>query len=391
MKSITYIPGLTPLRGIAALLVILLHYNMMVTSVITSETSPIIDKLYLMVDLFFVLSGFIMYHVYGDYFLAGATLKRIGGFLRARFARIYPLHLITLLFMVGLGLLAYFGGSHEGMTAVLFDFTAVPSQLLLTQAMGTHHEATFNSPSWSISVEWWAYVAFPFVLLFLVRTKVWSRWLLGVGIIGGYLAIMYYFQPEFWAERWRQLQVPESITYPVQIIDVITGGSAFLRCMCGFVWGMLVYELFLKNWAKVVLKNGIAFIGIWALFLGLWHFQLLPDYGAVFLFGMLILAAAYNRDGVGKVLNNRFWEYMGDISYSIYMVHMPIIFTFIFVRGILVNPDPLKGVLGYNFSPIVSWLGLVAMYIITILIASVTYKYIEKPARSYLKQVGKLW
>ena len=390
IKTTTYIPGLTPLRGIAALLVIAMHYSMFVTVLVPPEITPLVDKLYLMVDLFFVLSGFIMYHVYGGYFVEGFSIKKLMRFMRARFARIYPLHLITLFFMIALGLLAYFGGTYEGITAVFYDFTAIPSQLLLTQAMGTHHEATFNTPSWSISVEWWAYVLFPFVLLLLARTKLWSRWFLGICIIAGYLAIMYHFQPEFWVERWRQMQIPDSMPYPTHIIDVITGGSAFLRCMCGFVWGMLVYELFTKDWAKSFLKNGITLISIWGLLFLLWHFRLLPDYGAVFFFGMMILAAAYNRDTVGKWLNNRFWRYMGDISYSIYMVHMPIIFTFIFIRGVLVDPDPLKGMFGYNFSPMASWLGLAAMYITTIVVASITFCYIEKPARAYLKKAKNI-
>jgi len=294
------IPGLTPLRGIAALLVIAMHYDVFISKVVSPEITPLVSKLYLMVDLFFVLSGFIMYHVYGGYFVAGFSLKKMMRFMRARFARIYPLHLVTLLFMISLGVFAYIDGTLEGLTALFFDFTAIPSQLLLTQAMGTHHEATFNTPSWSISVEWWAYMVFPLILLLLVRTKIWFRWLLAIGIVGGYLVIMYSLQPAFWAARWIEMGIPDSVAYPIQIIDVITGGSAFLRCLCGFIWGMLVYELFLKSWARTLLKNGAVFIGIWLLLFTLWHFQLLPDYGAVFLFGMMILAAAYNRDKLGK-------------------------------------------------------------------------------------------
>jgi len=68
MKKIEFLPGLTPLRGIAALLVIFFHYNLFITELVAPETSPITGQLYLMVDLFFVLSGFIMCHVYGETF-----------------------------------------------------------------------------------------------------------------------------------------------------------------------------------------------------------------------------------------------------------------------------------------------------------------------------------
>ena len=386
MPSVKYIPGLTPLRGIAALLVILLHYNMFVTTLLPKEAGHVIDKLYLMVDLFFVLSGFIMYHVYGSYFKVGASFKKIGGFLRARFARIYPLHLVTFLFMLGLAVLAYLGGALTGAMAIVFDFTAIPSQLLLTQAMGTHHEATFNTPSWSISVEWWAYVLFPFLLLLLARTKIWSRVLL-IGLISvSYWYIMYYLQPEFWAVRWEQFGHPESLPYALHTIDVITGAPAFMRCLCGFIWGMLVYEFFKKERGKKLLKSGWAFLGVWVALFVLWHFELLIDPLAVLLFGLMILAAAYNEDHTGRILNNGFFNYMGEISYSLYLVHMPIIVVFMFVRAIMVNPDPLKAVMGYDFSPIASWLGLFAMYAIAIGVATITYRLIEKPARRYLKK-----
>ncbi len=386
MPNIKYIPGLTPLRGIAALLVILLHYSMFVTTVIPAETSPIISKLYLMVDLFFVLSGFIMYHVYGGYFIAGASFKKIGGFLRARFARIYPLHLAMLVMMIGLGALAYSSNALEGPLAVVFDFTAIPSQLLLTQAMGTHHEATFNTPSWSISVEWWAYVLFPFLMLLLARTKIWTRFVFITLIAFAYWYIMYHMQPEFWAIRWEQFGYPESIPYPVHIIDVITGAPAFLRCLCGFIWGMLVYELFSNNWGKSVLKSGRAFIGVWMVLLVLWHFEVMVDPFAVLLFGIMILAAAYNQDHTGRILNNKILNYMGDISYSLYLVHVPIITVFLFGRAMMVNPDPLKLAMGYDFPPWISWLGLLAMYLISIGVATLTYRYIEKLARNYLRK-----
>lgn len=60
-----------------------------------------VTKGYLGVETFFILSGFILSHVYLE--AAGQKRFRYGGFLWARIARVYPLHLVTLFGMIGLG------------------------------------------------------------------------------------------------------------------------------------------------------------------------------------------------------------------------------------------------------------------------------------------------
>src|ERR1700744_4959496 len=78
------IPALTGLRGVAALWVVLFHMEL--------ETPiPIIEKGYLGVDIFFILSGFILMHVYAD-----RKEFNYNEFVRARLARIYPLHMLSL-------------------------------------------------------------------------------------------------------------------------------------------------------------------------------------------------------------------------------------------------------------------------------------------------------
>ncbi len=68
----TYLSNLTPLRGIAALLTVVFHVDLMIgvggNMLIKLKDSPILTRMYLMVDFFFILSGFIMLHVYGKWF-----------------------------------------------------------------------------------------------------------------------------------------------------------------------------------------------------------------------------------------------------------------------------------------------------------------------------------
>lgn len=153
---------------------------------------------------------------------------------------------------------------------------------------------------------------------------------------------------------------------------------------------MLVYELFSANFAKRILAADSIFLASWILLLVLWHFELLPDIIAVAVIAMMILSAAFNEGRVKKTCSNRFWQHMGNISYSLYLVHAPLAYVFYSIRGLLVNPDPLlKNSIGYNFPPLEASLGLVAFYIVTIGVASLTYAYIEKPARNYLNARNK--
>ncbi|MCF2949763.1 acyltransferase [Paraglaciecola aquimarina] len=387
MDRVSQISGLTPLRGMAAVLVIVMHYQLFVAPLVPMGMSHIFDKLYLMVDLFFVLSGFIMYHVYGNYFKQGVDKHNFWPFIRARFARIYPLHFVTLVYLIILALTVRGAGfSIDGFAGDLFSYPAIPSQLLMLQATGIHHEALWNTPTWSISTEWWAYMLFPFLMLVFFRSGLFVRILFAVGAIAGYLWIMFDLQPAFWANRWIEFNIPESVPYPVGIIDVITG-SALLRCFCGFVYGTLIYELYLKNILKPWLKAGLVFIFCWLVLFVLWHFNRIYDPISVFIFGLMILSLAYNSDGVGRFFNGRIFQFLGDISYSLYLVHMPILLTFIVYRKAVYYPDAKESMagVGYTFPLEQAWVGLVVFVVISLILSKLSYQYIEKPARRYLK------
>jgi len=95
-----YLSNLTPLRGMAAILVAIFHFEMAIARFVPAARTMFFEKSYLMVDLFFVLSGFIMLHVYGDSFHQTLRKDSVRHFFVARFARTYPLHLFTLLLLV---------------------------------------------------------------------------------------------------------------------------------------------------------------------------------------------------------------------------------------------------------------------------------------------------
>jgi len=95
-----HLASLTPLRGIAALWVVLFHYCWHFPAVHADRYTGAVYKGYLAVDLFFMLSGFVISHVYHGAFALRVTGRRYRDFLKARIARIYPLHLTVLLLFV---------------------------------------------------------------------------------------------------------------------------------------------------------------------------------------------------------------------------------------------------------------------------------------------------
>ncbi len=134
-----YIHNLTALRGIAALLVAMLHFHFFLGNITPSQTTGIVNKLYLMVDLFFILSGFIICYVYSDTFNGKIKFHDYKTFLTARFARIYPLHFLTLIveviifiFILSVGKFNLLPEWHQH----LYRLDALPVQLTFLQTVG---------------------------------------------------------------------------------------------------------------------------------------------------------------------------------------------------------------------------------------------------------------
>jgi peptidoglycan/LPS O-acetylase OafA/YrhL len=158
---------LTPLRFFAAAAVVAYHFLLYVPFDV-SAYAWLPHKGYLAVDFFFILSGFILTHVYRG----GILDKKISyrDFMVRRFARIYPLHLLTLLAMAGIALTPL----HFGLIVPWpghFPLESFFSQIFLLHAWGFERALSFNGPSWSISAEWFAYLIFPELMLRLSNKR----------------------------------------------------------------------------------------------------------------------------------------------------------------------------------------------------------------------------
>ncbi|MGO8777391.1 MAG: acyltransferase family protein, partial [Rhodomicrobium sp.] len=139
-----------------------------------STSIRLINNVWLFVDFFFVLSGFIIAYTYADE-RRSFNARR---FITLRFFRLYPLHLAMALAFLALVLAKQFvlpavtslrpSGPHQdsyGLTLWL--------NLALLHSMGVTSYAILNAPSWSISAEFWTYAVFAAVCVLLSRS--WAR------------------------------------------------------------------------------------------------------------------------------------------------------------------------------------------------------------------------
>jgi peptidoglycan/LPS O-acetylase OafA/YrhL len=359
-----YLSNLTPLRGIAALWVVVFHFSEIVAKFVSTDRSLLLSKGYLMVDLFFIMSGFIICHVYQENFQSGFSGYNFRRFIVARFARVYPLHFITLLLSIAI-FVPMFGWDP------LFDNPrAIPTNLLLIHSFGIHKLFNWNVPSWSISAEWWAYMVFPLLAIFIYRKKGMAVILLALFVVLAYLSIM------FWIPRVNAFD-PSSPHR--QNLDV-TFDYGFLRGLAGFISGMILYKAYeIGLFRKIFQKDILAFIIITASILCM-HFGWNDGFDII-LFIAIVFAFALNNGRLHSMCNSRIAQYLGKISYSIYLMQLfPLIplWTGIKLPGL---------VYGKNSATTSFWIGAgyCLIYIVLVIaVASLTYFTIEKPCRKYI-------
>jgi len=341
---------LTSLRFIAAMWVVL--YDYWPNLPVSGATPGLVSKGYLGVELFFTLSGFILCHVYRTGLEEGRF--RYGSFLWARLARVYPLHIATL---VGLGAVALVATAKGfQVDPNILSWSSLPANLTLTHAWGLSPVAGWNHPSWSISAEWFAYLTFPLFAWGALKLK--DRPLLGVAAAVVFLVALY--------AGFQALA-----GFPLTQATIRWGALRIVPC---FALGCALHNLWRarpavsRPWALA----GAAFSGGLVL-----TFSALnaPDALIVPSLGALILFLGRLAQTGSAILTQSPLVYLGEISYSVYMICIPwkIVFVNAATRFFELPGDKLTPAL---------WL----VFIMAVIpLAALSYHLVEKPARNAMK------
>lgn len=320
------IKSLTGLRGVASLWIVLFHYFSKYELFYPFHT--IINNGYVAVDIFFVLSAFLLTLVYNKK-MTSINLKTTLHFYKKRINRIYPIYFFSLIFIT---------------ITIGANFKTFIFNSLLIQCF-FNIKYLVNIVYWSLSTEWICYLIFPFFLYAIHKFRINYKILLLLGIA---LRISLCFLPHLYFGEG-------PLTFlPIKFLDIPFGINSLIRTFSGYFIGVGIFYIVQNNFLKSKYIN---------LYLLLFLLSILVPYGLLLtpIFIAFIIKFLYqSKDSLlSNFLSSRFVYFLGEISYSLYIVHT--IFNYF----------------SYKFSKI-PFLNDTIIVILSILISVITYNLIEK-------------
>jgi peptidoglycan/LPS O-acetylase OafA/YrhL len=349
--------ALDGLRGVAALMVVAFHIRW---------TNHFIEwdgvrNGFLAVDLFFMLSGFV---------LANTRLASVGDykeFLIRRLFRLYPLHLATLAVLVFIELVKA-AVSLKGPTldnvpfSGPYDVSSLVANVLLLQAIAVDR-LTWNVPSWSISSEFIAYVLFGLAVLTGLTRRRWFD------VLAIPTAVVLY----------------GAVAYAAGTLNV-SFGIGILRCLAGFWIGVYLFRFsqhaeWLRRLSTLHLSAIQLGLTAWVIVSltfahGPYALAILPP------FALSLMFLQQDRGTVADLLQLKAVSFLGLISYSIYMIHFPILLMV--ERGFHRVLPTSAFVSDFIYVRLNLWLGdalFIAIMATVVGLSWITFKWIEEPWR----------
>jgi peptidoglycan/LPS O-acetylase OafA/YrhL len=310
------IKALTGLRLIAALWVVLFHFRPLLREAapdFSDALAPILNCGAQGVDLFFILSGFVLTWNYldrmGPSFSARATLH----FLWLRLARVWPVYLVTLHLAALWIIFTLYVGHVPSQAVDQLNAVSYVRQLLLVQLWFQPYfdGSSWDGPAWSISAEWLAYLLFaPLVLvIFRISHATRARSLM-------WLAVAASLPPVFLLLSSGQFYTPWS--WLPRIVMQFTAGALIAAAV-----GRLRPTDLARRCAGYV---SVLLIGAIVGLMYVLHAYPLPDVhdsgGLVdVLFVPLVMTLAIGAGGLPRLLSTRVMIFGGQVSFCLYMVH----------------------------------------------------------------------
>jgi peptidoglycan/LPS O-acetylase OafA/YrhL len=363
------------------------------------------------IALFFVLSGFVIHYNYASVVTEG-RLAGIAAYLWARFARLYPLFLLTLLgyVLVSRKHFEFWSGHPDEFRNVLqalpYFLFSVQSWFYIPVGDTTLIYAIGGGTSltWSISTEWFFYFLYPLVAWLILRSR--APWLTVVAVLAWcvlWIAIstsLYDRSPAInaWAvERYGPIagtrQPQDEFATQDSFVFWLSLFSPYLR-MGEFILGSLIAQLYvqLRIWKPAGLENAIGtglFLAAAASMFAISYLEYGPDVGMNIFrkmymnfalapsVALLVFSAARYRNVFSRLLTSRAFLVLGDASYSIYLMHYTVLMIATKLIGSTVRTELYDA------------LAFVLCTVATLLISILLYRCYEAPARKWLRQLWR--
>lgn len=353
---------LDSLRGICAIMVVCFHVRILLSF---TEYTLFRNSSYF-VEFFFVLSGFVMFHTYGK---SQFTRPKLATYLKKRFFRLYPMHILTL----GLIILIEFIKLYAGKKGIVFstlafsDATApselVPNILLLQAWLPNTDSYSFNIVSWSISIEFYMYIILGIFLFAGERIRIFS--FLIIVLVTLYLIVIH-------SSLIKQ--------------EVLRGLSCFFGgCLCYTIYEKTSLE------ERPISKLLFTFLEILSIILIIIALTQTIGYKGVvisFTFCFSVLVFAPGKGAISTIFKLSPFAYLGKLSYSIYILHF-IIWFFLIAFALVVTritgrQFTVQDHLNHNTrlvttnNQLIDQLLLVCILSIVVILSGFTYRFIEK-------------
>lgn len=349
-------------RGLAAVIVALFHLKI-------GSAMSLIGNGYLLVDLFFVLSGYVICSAYSERL---STSREIRAFALRRFGRLFPLLIFSsLCFVAGQNLLQFgkflalelgHGAAFKNPEALAYLWPSAAELLAIvtmTQGLGLFDRLILNYVNWSISTEFYTYLLFAGCCSLLQGAPRRIAFVL-LSIAGMAAAI------------WATVALHACLRKGM-CLDV-TYDFGLARCIASFFLGALLVELR----QRLTLSPGrLQLLAMAAAAAFFYAIQFAPAVALLspLLFALVVLALAGDTGFGAALLNSRPLQIIGQRSYSIYMMH-PFLLLFF---GLAVRPGN-----GIALNLIV-----LGAYLATLVVVSGwTYRWIEDPSRNFFNRLA---
>ena len=342
------IEQITFTRFLAALSIVIFHFGEKIAPFSNHNISFLFKQANVGVSYFFILSGFVMIIAYGNKDQIDPL-----EYFKNRFARIYPVYLLAIVLL--LIYLIY--------NSLTIDYSGLYLNIFAMQSWVPGKALSFNRPGWSLSVEWLFYFSFPFLFNYLYKKFDFKKLIFPIIL--------------FWVISQLLLHTGAKTDFykgfPSKSHDLLFYFP--LMHLSEFLIGNLAGLYFINNWKDKKINTDI-YIVLAVLLFGLWlkfnHYFILHNGLLAIIFIPLIILIAINSGSITKMFNYKFCVFLGEISYGIYILQIPV------YRW----SEDLFDCMKIKNESAIFYLYL----IILLLFSCVSFLFIEKPIRVFIKK-----